>query len=198
MTRRGGLLTPLVLSMLIVNVAAGLAIAHFGRYKAFLLAGFAISTAGFGLLTTAGPSTGYTFLILCMVILGIGSGCLVGTLNLAAQNAARPSQMGVVTSFTQYSRSMGGTLGSAILGSILLAQLGPQAQLAGSAPVAVMPEPLADALHSVFLTGAAMLALGLVASACMRELPMRRPGSSPTPSAPYRPPAPASGAPHLR
>jgi MFS family permease len=188
-------------SMLIVNVAAGLAIAQFGRYKVFLLAGFGISTAGFGLLATAGTNTAYAFLILCMVILGIGSGCLVGTLNLAAQNAARFSEMGVVTSFTQYSRSMGGTLGSAILGSILLAQLGSQAQLAGIAPLAEMREPLAEALRVVFLTGAGLLALGLVASAFMRELPMRRrrsPEPSPTPSEPYRPPTRASGAPHPR
>jgi EmrB/QacA subfamily drug resistance transporter len=197
-TVSGGLLTPMVLSMLIVNVGAGLAIAQFGRYKGFLLAGFGISTAGFGLLATAGTSTAYTFLILCMVTLGIGSGCLVGTLNLAAQNAARIGEMGVVTSFTQYSRSMGGTLGSAILGSILLAQLGPQAQLAGISPLAGMREPLAEALRGVFLTGAALMALGLLASAYMRELPMRRPRAefSPTPSEPYRPPTQASGAPH--
>jgi MFS family permease len=186
-TVSGGLLAPLVLAMLVTNVAAGLAIAHFGHYKGFLLVGFAVGTGGFGLMATAGPDTAYPFLILTMVVLGIGSGCLVGTLNLAAQNAARVNEMGVVSSFTQFSRSMGGTLGSAALGSILLIQLGPQVAADTVAPLASMRVPLAAALHWVFLTSALLMAVGLVASIFIRELPMGRRHPAPPPPAPVPP-----------
>ncbi|HEV7663287.1 MAG TPA: MDR family MFS transporter [Chloroflexota bacterium] len=196
----GGLLAPMVAAMLITNIGAGLAIAQFGRYRAFILAGFAISTAGFLMLASSTSSTSFPFLIVTMVVLGLGSGCLVGTLNLASQNAAPLSQMGVVTAFAQFSRAMGGTLGSAVLGSILLLQLGPRTQLAD---LAELRQPLTDALHWVFLASAAFVALGLLASLFLAERPMRRRrtlgdqsgGASPTPCEPYRPPAPASGAP---
>jgi len=199
-TVSGGVLVPMVLSMLIVNVLNGLAIAQFGHYRVYLLVGFATSTVGFGLLATAGTSTGYPFLVLAMVVLGAGAGFLVGTLNLAAQNAAHLSEMGVVTSFVQFSRSMGATLGSAVLGSILLVQLGTGVRPSELAALAEMREPLAAALRWVFLCAAVIMASGLVASAFMHEIPMRRyrgvpDAASPTPSEPYRQPAPASGAP---
>jgi EmrB/QacA subfamily drug resistance transporter len=186
-TLSGGLLAPMVLTMLITNVAAGLAIAHFGRYKGFLLVGFAVSTGGFLLMATAGPDTTYPFLIVAMGVLGIGAGFLVGTLNLAAQNAAHLGEMGVVSSFTQFSRSMGGTLGSAALGSILLIQLGPQVAASSVAPLAEMRVPLAAALHWVFVASALLMAVGALASVFIRELPMRRRPPAPPPSAPVPP-----------
>ena len=187
-TISGGLLAPMVLTMLITNVAAGLAIAQFGRYKAFLLVGFAVSTVGFALMSTAGPDTTYPFLIVAMGVLGFGSGFLVGTLNLAAQNAAHLGEMGVVSSFTQFSRSMGGTLGSAALGSILLIQLGPQVAAGTVAtPLAGMRVPLAAALHWVFLASALLMAIGLLASVFIRELPMRRRHPAPPPPSPAPP-----------
>ncbi|HEY0581757.1 MAG TPA: MDR family MFS transporter [Chloroflexota bacterium] len=173
-TVSGGVLAPMVAAMLITNIFAGFAVAQFGRYKAFILTGFAVSTVGFLMLATAGSATGYPFLIVTMVVLGLGSGCLVGTLNLAAQNAAQMSQMGVVTSFAQFSRAMGGTLGSAVLGSILLLQLGPRAQTAGLADFAEVREPLADALRWVFLSAALLMAIALLVSLFLKEIPLRR------------------------
>jgi EmrB/QacA subfamily drug resistance transporter len=199
-TVSGGLLIPMVAAMLLTNIANGLIIAQTGRYKAFLISGFAIGTAAFILLTFAGADTTYLYLVGALVVFGIGSGFLVGTLNLAAQNAAPLSQMGVVTAFSQYSRSMGGTLGSAILGSVLLARLGPLASTFGTVPLETMRDPLAGSLQAVFLVAAGLMAIGLIATIFIRELPMRGrrvddQAASPTPAVPYRQPAPASGAP---
>jgi hypothetical protein len=77
----------------------------------------------------------------------------------------------------------------------------------GSAPLADMREPLAAALHWVFLTAALLMGVGVVASSFMRALPMRGRRNyvlrddddvSPTPSEPYRLPARASGVPRPR
>jgi hypothetical protein len=54
----------MVLAMLVTNGVVGLTIAHLGRYKAFVLVGFAAGTSGFGLMASAGPGTAYPFLIL--------------------------------------------------------------------------------------------------------------------------------------
>jgi EmrB/QacA subfamily drug resistance transporter len=173
-TVSGGLLAPMVAAMLVTNVIGGFAIAHFGRYKGFLIAGFGLSALGFGVLANASPTNAYVYLIVAMVILGVGSGFLVGTLNLAAQNAARISQMGVVTSFSQYSRALGGTLGSALLGSVLILQLGPRAQMLDVTESAELREPLAAALRLVFVCGALISGIALVAMLFMREIPLRR------------------------
>jgi EmrB/QacA subfamily drug resistance transporter len=201
-TVSGGLLVPMVVAMLLTNIANGLIIAQTGRYKAFLVSGFAIGTVSFVLLMFSGPQTTYAYLVAALVIFGIGSGFLVGTLNLAAQNAAALPQMGVVTAFSQYSRSMGGTLGSALLGSVLLAQLGPLAGAFGTVPLESLREPLASALQVVFQCGAVIMAAGLIAMIFIRELPMRGrrgsrvdAGASPRPVAPSPPPVPASDAP---
>jgi hypothetical protein len=119
-----------------------------------------------------------------MVVLATGSGFLVATLNLAAQNAAHLNEMDVVSSFTQFSCSMGATLGSAALGSILLVQREPQVAAASIAPLAEMRVPLGAALHWVFLASALLMAVGLVASIFIRELPIRRRRQSPPPPAP--------------
>lgn len=200
-TLSGGVLAPLVAAMVVTNIATGLLVAHLGRYKPFLVSGFALGAVGFGLLELVGPSSGYGLLLASMVVIGVGSGCLVGTLNLAAQNAARITEMGVVTAFGQFSRAFGGTLGSAALGSILLIQLGPLARTVGTNDLTSIAEPLHIALQRVFLASAALMALGVLAASAMAEIPMRRRrtlderSASPRPAEPFGQPAPASGAP---
>jgi hypothetical protein len=49
---------------------------------------------------------------------------------LAAQNAVKMSQLGVVTSLTQFSRSIGSTLGVAVFGSLLSNRFAPAVQAA--------------------------------------------------------------------
>ncbi|GAC1319322.1 MAG: MDR family MFS transporter [Chloroflexota bacterium] len=201
-TVSGGVLAPMVAALVVTNIATGLLVAHLGRYKPFILAGFALGAVGFGLLELVGPSTGHCLLLASMVVIGIGSGCLVGTLNLSAQNAARITQMGVVTAFGQFSRAFGGTLGSALLGSILLIQLGPLAQTVGTNDLTSIAEPLHIALQHVFLASGAFMLLGLLATSFMGEIPMRRQRTlddgltSPRPAEPFAQPAPISGAHH--
>ena len=54
---------------------------------------------------------------------------------LAAQNAVSVSQLGVVTSLTQFARSMGSTIGVAVFGSVLTSQFSPAFHASLSAEV---------------------------------------------------------------
>lgn len=198
-TMSGGVLAPLVAAIVVTNIACGLLVAQYGRYKVFLVAGFVTCVLAFACLELVSPQNGYTLLLVSMVVLGVGSGFLVGTLNLAAQNAAAIEQMGVVTAFSQFSRALGGTLGSAVLGSILLMSLGPNAQNVGTGDLLAIREPLHAAIQHVFLASAGFMLAGLVASALMVEIPMRRRrtadgrASNPStrPAEPFGPAAPA-------
>ena len=65
-----------------------------------------------------------------MIVIGLGIGLTGPTLTLAAQNASKPGELGVVTSLLQFARSMGNTLGTAVFGSILTARFLPEMQAA--------------------------------------------------------------------
>jgi hypothetical protein len=57
-------------------------------------------------------------LIRDVILMGLGSGLMMPTLTLAAQRAAPRSRIGVVTSMTQFSRSIGGALGAGVMGAV--------------------------------------------------------------------------------
>jgi len=80
---------------------------------------------------------------------------------------------GVVTSLVQYSRSLGSTLGSALLGAILVLNF--RADLAGALPTSLAERAaLAEALHWVFLSAALVMASGFGASLFLKDVPFRR------------------------
>jgi EmrB/QacA subfamily drug resistance transporter len=159
-TVSGTIMVPLLVGMVVSNLAAGLLIAHVGRYKAFALAGFAIDTAGFVMLSLLGSGVPYVVLGACLALLGLGTGMIFPTLTLSYQSAVEFSELGVATSLNQFCRSIGSTLGSAVFGSMLVL-LEIQAGLEG-------------ALHWVFAAGALVMATGLIGSVFWREVPMRR------------------------
>ena len=58
-----------------------------------------------------------------MFLIGLGLGQMMQTLTLASQNAVQPNQMGVATGASTFFRQIGGTLGVAVLLSVLFAAL---------------------------------------------------------------------------
>jgi hypothetical protein len=112
-------------------------------------------------------------MVLSMVFLGVGVGLVISTLALAAQNAASYEDLGVVTSLVQFSRAMGSTLGSAVLGSILVLRV--SVDISGALPTSPADRAaLADALHLVFLCAAVVMASGFAASVFLKDVPFRR------------------------
>ena len=138
-TQSGTVLTPMMLAIVAMSIGVGQVIGRTGRYKAFALGGTAVGAVGLFLLSTMGPDTDYLTVVRDMVIIGLGLGSTMAPLNLAAQNAVSLREIGVVTSLTQFTRSIGGTVGAALLGSVLTSRFAPELQ-------AALPPQLAAAL----------------------------------------------------
>ncbi len=118
-TDSGKILMPLTLSLLLTATIAGQGISRTGRYRPFAIGGAALGAIGVFLLTRMDPSTSYAVLIRNVAIIGVGLGAAMPVFNLAVQNAVDVRIVGSATSMVQFVRSIGGTLGIAVFGSVL-------------------------------------------------------------------------------
>jgi MFS family permease len=118
-TNSGAVLIPLTASMIVVSIVVGRLITRTGRYKGFMLAGLLVMMVGYFLLTRLGYGSTQTDLTLDMIVVGLGLGAVLQTYTLVVQNATSREDLGVATSTTQLSRSLGATLGTAIFGTIM-------------------------------------------------------------------------------
>ena len=104
-------------------MTVGFVISRTGRYKVFPILGTAIAAVGLWLLSGLQPDTGSVAVSAYMLVLGLGLGFVMQVLILAVQNAVPYSQLGVATSAATLFRSIGGSLGTAILGAIFANRL---------------------------------------------------------------------------
>lgn len=76
-------------------------------------------TLGYFYLTYLTADRPLWFLMIGMFIIGSGLGQLMQSLTLAAQSSVEPHDMGVATSAATFFRQIGGTMGTAVLLSVL-------------------------------------------------------------------------------
>jgi len=168
-TNAGIVLIPLMLAIVSSVVVSGQIVTRTGRYKIFPILGSAVTLAGFWLLTrltvdaTSGQAT------IAMVVIGLGIGQMMQTYTLAVQNDARREDMGVATATVQFARSIGGTFGVAVFGTVLAQRLVTEGDLHGSGSRLA----LANSLHTVFLIALPLAALALVLAFALKEKPLR-------------------------
>jgi len=162
-TGSGTVLTPLVCSMAVVSVVGGQIIARVRRVKPFTLAGTVVMTCGVYLLTTLDVSSTPATVALYLAVTGLGLGWIMPTANLAVQSTVDRRILGVATSATQFMRSVGATVGTAVIGSIVTK--GYAEGLAANAPPRA-PGRLVSALENpdVLVSEAARQALARVAT----------------------------------
>lgn len=221
-TNSGNLLIPMMGGVVVFSTAAGQLMARIRRYRFLGTLGVAAMISALWLLSTVTTSTSQWTVAAYTVLLGAGLGTTF-PLTLSVVQVALPQRVvGVATAQVQFWRNLGGTVGTAVLGSILARQLTtaiagrvaavhlpPQVRLpstSGGSPQAALdparlaqaraalPAPaqplfdqvvhamrlgLADALHDVFLVGAAILVLALLATLFLREVPLRRARQAP-------------------
>jgi len=90
-----------------------------GHYRIQGAIGIAIMGAGLALLSRMTIETSYTNAVLNIVITGFGLGITMPLYTIAVQNAVPYNLLGVATSSTAFFRSLGGSVGLAILGSVM-------------------------------------------------------------------------------
>ena len=119
-TSSGSFLTPMMLGVVVGATSSGQALSRLGsHYRLQGLLGLAIMGTGSFLVSQMTGGTGYARAVANIVILGVGLGITLPTFTLAVQNAVPYRVMGVATASVQFFRTMGGTVGLAVLGSLM-------------------------------------------------------------------------------
>ena len=122
-TESGFLMLPMIAGLMISSIVSGQLIARTGRYKVFPTIGTAFMSAGFLLFTFATADKPVGFMMAGMLLIGLGLGQLMQTLTIASQNSVGPRDIGVATSAATFFRQIGGTLGTAVLFSVLFTRI---------------------------------------------------------------------------
>ncbi|HTW11626.1 MAG TPA: MDR family MFS transporter, partial [Solirubrobacteraceae bacterium] len=122
-TGSGLQILPLMGGLLITSIGSGQIISRTGRYKPFPIAGTFVMVVGLYLLSRMDAATTRAVSSAYMFVLGLGLGMVMQVLVLAVQNAVDYEDLGVATSGATLFRSIGGSVGTAILGSIFSSRL---------------------------------------------------------------------------
>lgn len=127
-TEAGLLTIPMAAGMLGASTIIGQIVSRTGIWKRYLVLGGILLVAGTSLLSTLSVDTPLWLVGVYMFLLGAGTGTTMQNLVLVVQNSANPSQMGVASSGVNFFRSVGGTAGVAVMGSVLAASMTTQLQ----------------------------------------------------------------------
>ena len=136
-TESGFLMLPMILGLMISSIVSGQLIARTGKYSIFPKTGTALMAVGFFWLTFLTADKPVIWIMVGMFFIGLGLGQLMQTLTIAAQNSVGPRDIGVATSSSTFFRQIGGTLGVAVLFSVLFSRI---------------PQTIADAFASKSVT----------------------------------------------
>ncbi|WP_291055972.1 MDR family MFS transporter [Herbiconiux sp.] len=123
-TEAGLMMIPMVLGLMISSIVSGQLISRTGRYKMFPIIGTGLLVAAFFYMTFVSADKPIWYMLLGMLVIGLGLGQLMQTLTIASQNSVGPRDIGVATSSSTFFRSIGGTLGTAVVFSVLFSRLG--------------------------------------------------------------------------
>ncbi|RNB92557.1 DHA2 family efflux MFS transporter permease subunit [Brevibacillus fluminis] len=140
----GYILTPMMLAV-VVSTTIGGRMMNKVTYRAILIPSLSLMAVGFMLFSQMTVETTKLEIIFYMIITGLGMGVVYPTIGTAAQNAVDFSNRGVATSSSQFFRSIGGTVGVSVLGSLLMQRMSTQIESLSS-QMASLP---ADQLHKL-------------------------------------------------
>jgi len=118
-TESGLLTLPMIFGLLLSSMIVGNLISRFGKWKGYMIVGSVLLTVGLYLMSTIAFDTNYVIVSLYMLILGAGVGMVMQNLVLIVQNTVQPEQLGAASSNVAFFRSLGGTIGVSVMGSVL-------------------------------------------------------------------------------
>lgn len=193
-TAAGLLMLPMILGTMVSSTVSGRLITRTGRWKRYLLAGTTALILGLALMGPIDHQTPVWHLSVFMVLMGLGTGTLMQNLVLVVQNTVDVRDIGAASGVVTFFRSLGGTVGIAVLGAVLASRVSEKIQLGlaaagiegssdatGTLDLTNMPEPVlevvrnayADATGLIFVIAAAVTVVTLVAVWLMPESELR-------------------------
>ncbi|WP_413753178.1 MFS transporter [Streptomyces sp. R-74717] len=162
-TMSGVMTIPMIAGLFVSSTVSGQIITRTGRWKAWLVTGGFLVTAGLGLLGTIRYDTEYWHIAVFMAVMGLGIGMMMQNLVLATQNQVAPADLGSASSVVTFFRSLGGAIGVSALGAVManrvthyvqdgLAELGPKGAAMGHGGTGGGGIPDLDKLPAPFRT----------------------------------------------
>ena len=127
-TNSGTLITPMMFGLIGASILSGQLMVRIRQYKWLGTFGAAVMAVGVFLLSEVTIHSTQVEVTAALVIVGAGLGLTFPLYLNAVQSAVDQKFLGVVSSNLQFFRNMGGTIATAILGSILANRLGPNIQ----------------------------------------------------------------------
>lgn len=174
-TQAGTFLTPLMLSWVLSSIVGGRLLIRIGQ-RNLVLAGLVLMVIGFAALAMFTRTTPRAVFMIELCAIGAGLGLTMLTLLIASQHSVPREQLGITTSLNQFSRSIGGAIGVAVLGALLAAGLSefsqdPNALVNPEARAKINPAELAQlqgalerTLTTIFWTSTAVCVAALAAA----------------------------------
>ncbi|CAN5572226.1 multidrug efflux MFS transporter MdtP [soil metagenome] len=119
--KSGTLLTPLIVVVAVTSIIGGYWMSKSKKYKAIIYSGLSCMTLGTFMLARIDTTSSITYMLTNMLLVGAGLGLLLPIYTVVIQNAVAEKDIGAVTGFSQFFRSVGGTTGVAVFGTLMLA-----------------------------------------------------------------------------
>ncbi|MEU2435238.1 MFS transporter [Streptomyces rubradiris] len=204
-TMSGVMTIPMIGGLFVSSTVSGQFITRTGRWKAWLVSGGVLVTAGLLLLGGIRYDTDYWKMAIFMALLGLGIGMMMQNLVLATQNQVAPSDLGSASSTVTFFRSLGGAVGVSALGAVMsrrithyvqdgVSALDPksQAALAGGSgssdsipDMDKLPAPIRTLMESayghgiadVFLIAGCLAAVAFLITLFIKEVPLKTMGA---------------------
>ncbi|MFH9198976.1 MFS transporter [Streptomyces anulatus] len=208
-TMSGVMTIPMIAGLFLSSTISGQVITKTGRWKAWLVSGGFLVTAGLGMLGTIRYDTEYWHVAIYMFVMGLGIGMMMQNLVLATQNQVAPEDLGSASSVVTFFRSLGGAIGVSALGAVLgnrvthyvkegIADLGPEGAAFGHGGTGgggipdldKLPEPLRLVMEAayghgvgdVFLYAAPAALVAFIVTIFIKEVALKSSVTTDTPA----------------
>jgi EmrB/QacA subfamily drug resistance transporter len=119
-TLSGNVQIPQSIAVMITSIIAGQFISRAGKdYRLMSVIAMGLVSTGLFLLSRLSPGSAYWQVIISNITIGLGMGISMPIFTLSIQNSVPYNTVGVATSSNTFIRTFGGSIGMAILGSII-------------------------------------------------------------------------------
>jgi len=192
-TQSGAFLTPRMIAMVAASLLSGQVVTRIKSYRFVGAAGLISLAFGLFLLSRVGTAGTQLDVIIGLIFIGIGFGSNQPIYQNAVQSAVPHEYVGVASSQVQFWRSLGQTMGVAVMGAVLTFRIGAQLPIGDAAVVPTTPverAALASGLDAVFFVASITAVIAIFVALQLKEVPFR--GRGRTPAAPIVAPEAAS------
>ncbi len=110
---------PMMAGVLGSSTIVGQLISRYNKWKAFVVSGSIALLVGLVLMGQIRYDTSFWYVGVSMFVMGCGVGMTMQNLVLVVQNTVAPTQMGAASSAVTFFRTLGGSAGMSVMGTVL-------------------------------------------------------------------------------